>query len=185
MSTQPDRQVYGVMARFASPEELVTAADKVSAAGYRHTEAYSSFPVHGVHEALGARKSRLAAAVFVGGLLGLLGGFFLQYWISATAYPHIVSGKPLFSWPSFIPVVFECTILGASLTAFVGMLARNGLPRPHHPVFDGTQFHHATTDGFFLCIEATDPLFDQDKALAFFKDLAPEHVETVFTDASA
>jgi hypothetical protein len=182
MSAHDDKVIYGAIAQFDAPDALLAAAKKVSEAGYRHTEAYSSFPVHGVHEALRARKSRLAAAVLLGGIAGLIGGFMLQVWVSMTAYPHITSGKPYFSWPSFVPVIFECTILGAALTAFLGMIIRNGLPRPHHPVFDASTFDDATTDGFFICIEATDPRFDAERSLSFLQELNPVHSEVVRTD---
>ena len=181
MSTQEQKQVYGVLAQFDTPELLIAAAEKVRDEGYRTTDAFSSFPLHGIHDALGARPSRLSAAVLLGGILGAAAGLLLQKWVSVDAYPHIIAGKPLFSWPSYVPIIFECTILGASLTAFVGMLARNGLPRPHHPVFDGTWFDEASTDGFFLCIEASDRLFKEDETAAFVASLNPNRYETVYT----
>ena len=184
MSTQEQKRVYAILAQFDSPERLVAAAEKVRDAGYRKTDAFSSFPLHDIHDALGAKPSRLSALVLAGGILGAIGGMFLQKWVSVDAYPHIISGKPLFSWPSFIPIVFECTILGAALTAFVGMLGLNGLPRPHHPVFEGTWFDEASTDGFFLCIEASDSLFNETDTAALVAGLNPDRYETVYAEQS-
>ena len=171
MTPAPD--LYGLLAEFDTPEALATAAASARDAGYRQMEAYSPFPVHGLTEALGFRPSRLAALVLAGGVAGALGGFALQYWVSVIAYPHNVGGRPLNSWPAFIPVTFEMTILIASLTAVLGMLALNGLPRPHHPLFGMDRFAHASRDRFFLCIEAADPRFDLIQTRAFLQGLHP------------
>lgn len=179
MHTQETAKAYGILARFEDPDAMIAAAEKIRDSGYTHTDAFTSFPVHGIYEALGARKSRLALAVLIGGIAGACGGMLLQEWVSVTAYPHIVSGKPFFSWPSFVPIIFECTVLGASLTAFVGMLARNGLPRPHHPIFESTRFEQASTDGFFICIEGTDPKYDEAGTLEFVQGLGAADVEVV------
>jgi len=177
-----EKKLYGVLARFESTDRLISAAERVRQAGYRNTDAFTSFPVHGVHEALGARKSRLALAVLIAGAAGAGGGLLLQAWVSMSVYPHIASGKPFFSWPSFVPIIFECTVLAAALTAFLAMLIRNGLPRPHHPVFDGTYFEDATTDAFFICVEASDPNFNQEQVTRLLREAGAQHVETVYSD---
>jgi hypothetical protein len=175
----PAPGLYGLLAEFETPEGLAAAAAAARDAGYRQMEAYSPFPVHGLTDALGFRSSRLAALVLAGGVAGALGGFALQYWVSVMAYPHNVGGRPLNSWPSFIPVTFEMTILIASLTAVLGMLALNGLPRPHHPLFAMERFAHASRDRFFLCIEAADPRFDRQGTRRFLESLRPHGVEEV------
>ena len=144
------------MAEFASPEELLEAARRAFAAGFRKMDAYSPFPVDGLAEAIGFHDSRVPLIVLIGGILGCLGGFFLQYWVSVIDYPINVGGRPLNSWPSFIPVTFEMTILVAALSAVFGVLALNGLPMPYHPVFNVERFELASRNRFFLCIEAAD-----------------------------
>jgi hypothetical protein len=172
-------ELYGLLAEFETPDQLSAAAAAARDAGYRRMEAYTPFPVHGMTEALGFRPSRLASLVLAGGVVGALAGFALQYWVSVVAYPHNVGGRPLNSWPSFIPVTFEMTILLASLTAVLGMLALNGLPRPHHPLFGTKSFQHASRDRFFLCIEAADPRFDRDGTRRFLESLGPHGIEEV------
>ena len=151
---------YGMIAEFADGDALLKAAEKVHAAGYTATDGFSPIPVHGLTEALGIRRSRLAGIVLIGGMVGAFTGLGLQYWVSVEVYPHIVSGRPLFSWPSFVPVIFEFTVLFAAFAAVFGMFGLNGLPKPYHPVFDAPGFDRATTDGFFLAIEATDTNYD-------------------------
>jgi ActD protein len=171
--------VYGLMAEFDDPNRLVAAAQRTFHAGYRRMDAYSPFPIEELHEALGMRQTRLPLIVLIGGLLGCLGGYFLQYWVSAIAYPINVGGKPFHSWPAFIPVTFECTILAAALSAVLGMLALNGLPMPYHPVFNVPRFALATRNRFFLCIEASDPMFDLELTRAFLETLGPREVSIV------
>ena len=177
MNTASQPSTYALVASYDSPEALVRAAEQVRDAGYTHTDALTPFPVHGIVEALGIRKSRMAALVFAGAAVGCLAGFGLQYWASVITYPHIVSGRPLFSWPNFIPVIFECTVLFAGLTAFVGMLVRNHLPRPHHPLFAARLVEDATTSKFVLVIEATDPRFDLAGTQALLWKSGAEQVE--------
>jgi ActD protein len=172
-------KVHGLMAEFADPTALVQAAEQTHAAGYRRVDAYSPFPIEELHHALGSPPSRLPLIVLIGGLVGCLGGFFLQYWTMAVAYPLNVGGRPLNSWPSFIPVTFECTILVASLSAVLGMLALNGLPMPYHPVFNVDRFALASRDRFFLCIESRDKQFDLDRTRQFLESLGPREVSTV------
>ena len=170
---------HGLMAEFASAGDLVAAARKVREAGYRHFDAYTPFPIEELDEAMGLHHTRLPFLVLIGGILGGLGGFALQYWTSVVAYPINVGGRPLFSWPSFIPVTFECTILAAGLTAVLGMLALNGLPQPYHPVFNVSRFALASRDRFFLCVEARDPRFDAAKTRDFLEGLDARRVSDV------
>ena len=173
------RRLHGLMAEFEDPTALVDAAAKARAAGYRRVDAYSPFPIEELHEAMGAHQSRLPLIVLIGGLVGCISGFFLQYWASVIAYPLNVGGRPFNSWPAFIPVTFECTILGASLAAVLGMLALNGLPMPYHPVFNVSRFALASRNRFFLCIEARDRQFDLDATRRFLETLGPREVSVV------
>jgi len=172
-------RIYGVMAEFDNPTGLVAAARRAYEEGYRKMDAYTPFPVEGLAEAIGFHRNRLPLIVFIGGLIGCLGGYFLQYWISVIAYPLNVGGRPYHSWPAFIPVTFEMTILVAALSAVLGMLALNGLPMPYHPVFNAPGFALATRDRFFLCIEARDPKFDREATRKFMKSLEPREVSIV------
>jgi len=171
--------VYGLMAEFASPDDLLHAARTAYEAGYRRMDAYSPLPIHGLARALGFRHTRIPLIVLLGGLVGCVGGFYLQYWISAVSYPVNVGGRPFNSWPSFVPVTFELTILIAAFAALLGMLALNGLPMPYHPVFNVERFALATRDRFFLCIEAVDPKFDRERTKAFLESLRPSMVSVV------
>src|SRR5690242_10709889 len=175
--------VYGVVAEFESGHDLIHAVEKTREAGYRRIEAYTPFPVEGLSEALGLRRNNVPLITLIGGLAGGLGGFFFQYWVSAIAYPMNIGGRPYNSWPAFIPVTFELTVLGASLSAVFGMLALNRLPQPHHPLFNVQRFaKHATTDRFFLCIEARDPKFSLSDASHFLKSLHPTNISEVEDD---
>src|SRR5438045_8460359 len=167
------------MAEVASPAALVGATERARHEGYRCMDAYSPFPIEELHEALGGRHTRLPLIVLIGGLTGCIGGYALQYWASAITYPLNVGGKPLHSWPAFIPVTFECTILVAALSAVLGMLALNGLPQPYHPVFNVPRFALASRNRFFLCIEAVDPQFDLETTRRFLEALNPREVATV------
>jgi hypothetical protein len=156
----PAHDVYGLMAEFETPEDLIEATRGAYEQGYRMMEAYTPFPVEGVAEALGFHRNRVPRMVLTGGVVGGLTGYFMQWYSAVVDYPLNVGGRPLHSWPAFIPVTFEMTVLGAALTAVVGMLAMNGLPRLHHPVFNVPGFVLASNDRFFLSIQARDPLFD-------------------------
>ncbi len=171
--------IYGLLAGFDTPGELIRAARTARDEGYVNMDAYSPFPSEELAEALGVRTSRLPLLVLLGGLTGCLGGYFMQYYAAVISYPVNVGGKPLNSWPMFIPVTFELTILAAALTAVLGMLALNGLPRPHHPLFNVPAFDRATQDRFFLCIEARDPRFHLDQTRAFLENLNPSTLEEV------
>jgi ActD protein len=173
------RRLHGLMAEFDDPRALVAATSKARDEGYRRMDAYSPFPIEELHEAMGGHHSRLPLIVLVGGLVGCVGGFLLQYWASAIAYPLNVGGRPFNSWPAFIPVTFECTILGAALSAVLGMLALNGLPMPYHSVFNVPRFALASRNRFFLCIEAKDRKFDLEATRRFLETLGPREVSTV------
>lgn len=170
---------YGLLAEFEDPSALVAAAYRAQYEGYRKMDAYSPFPIEELHDALGGHHTRLPLIVLIGGALGCIGGYFLQHWAASIAYPLNVAGKPLSSWPMFIPVTFECTILAAALSAVFGMLALNGLPMPYHPVFNVPRFALASRNRFFLCIEARDPKFDLEETRSFLKNLGAREVSTV------
>lgn len=172
-------QLYGLLAEFDSPAALVRAARRAREAGYRKLEAYTPFPIEELNHALGYHHSRMPRIVLAGGLLGALGGFALCYWTSVIAYPLNIGGRPFNSWVSFIPVTFECTILAASLSAVFGMLALNGLPMPHHPVFNVERFARASRDRYFLCIQVEDPKFDRQATRSFLQSLHPSEVADV------
>jgi len=174
--------LHGVVARFKDPDSLVVAANKARVAGYKHMDAYSPFPIHGLSEAIGFKDVKMPWAIFFAGCAGLVGGLALQYYTSVIDYPMNVGGRPNFSWQSFIPVTFECTILLAGLTAVFGMLGINGLPKPYHPIFNAKDFDRASQDGFFLCIENKDGL-DSDEAMSFLNGLEPMEVSKVYGDA--
>jgi len=172
--------LHGLMAEFPAPTAIVVAAREAHAAGYRKMDAYTPFPIEELAEALGYHsRGRLPKLVLAGGLLGCVGGFLLQYWCAVIAYPVNVGGRPLNSWPSFIPITFELTVLCAALTAVLGMLALNGLPMPYHPAFNVPEFALASRDRFFLCIESLDPRFDPAGTRRFLEGLEPTKVYEV------
>ena len=176
---KPLEGTYGVMAEFGDAQSLLEAANKTRDAGYRNIEAYSPFPVHGMAEAVGFHHSRLSAVVLGGGILGGLGGFFMCWYANVISYPLNIGGKPYNSWPAWIPITFECTILLAAFAAVFGMLGLNGLPMPYHPVFNVERFSQASRDKFFLVIQARDPKFDIDEAWNFLEKLGPREVADV------
>ena len=170
---------YGLMAEFDTPTDLVEAARKTHQAGYQKIDAYSPFPVEELAEAIGFHKNSVPLIVLVGGLLGGLSGYLMQYWISAVNYPINVGGKPFNSWPAFIVVTFEMTILFAGIAAVFGMLALNGLPMPYHPVFNVPRFAFATKDRFFLIIFSSDEKYDPVTTRTFLESLHPRSLSEV------
>ncbi len=173
------KHIYGLMAEFEDPNALVAAAHRAHHEGYRRMDAYSPLPIEELHEALGMPHTKLPLIVLIGGVIGCLSGYLLQFWVSTMAYPLNIGGKPLHSWPAFIPVTFECTILGAALSAVFGMLALNGLPQPYHPVFNVARFALASRNRFFLCIESKDKKFHPEHTREFLESLGPKEVTTV------
>lgn len=166
-----DQKIVGLLVEFDSADKLVEAAGRTEQAGYRHFECYSPYPVHGLAEAMNFRKTRVPLLVLIGGIIGAIGGYGMQYWMSVIDYPLNIGGRPMNSWPSFMPVTFETTVLTAALFAVLGMLALNGLPRPHHPLFAVEGFERATRDGFFLCIYDKDKKFDLEETRDFLQTL--------------
>lgn len=164
-------QVWGLLAEFETPEQLIHAAEATSAAGYRRVDAFTPYPIEEVWEALGHHRSRVPLVVLVGGIAGCLFGFLLQYWVNVIHWPMNIGGRPFNSWPAFIPVTFECTILFAAFAAVLGMLALNGLPMPYHPVFSAERFALASRDRYFLAIESADPQFDPMATRQFLLNL--------------
>lgn len=170
---------YGLMAEFTEHEQLLEAARRAHAAGYRRMDAYAPFPVEGLAEALGRRRTAVPLLVLLGGILGGAGGYFMEWYALTVDYPLNVGGRPFHSWPLFIPITFELTVLIAALTALIGMLALNRLPEPYHPVFNVPAFRRASLDRFFLCLEAADPCFDPERTRRFLESLAPASITEV------
>src|SRR5437879_1019094 len=171
--------LYGVLAEFTTPDELLAATRRAYEAGYRRMDAYTPFPIEGLAAALGFQRTRLPLIVLLGGIVGGLGGYLMQYWIAAIDYPLSRGGLPFNCWPAFIPVTFELTILVAALAAVLGLLVLNGLPMPYHPLFNVPRFELATRNGFFLCIEARDPQFDRDATRRFLASVKAREVYDV------
>lgn len=172
-------RIYGTIAEFDSAQALVDAAHRTHEAGYQKIDAYSPFPIEGLAEAIGFRKNAVPLVVLIGGLIGGLSGYALQYWISVISYPVNVGGKPYHSWPSFIIVTFEMTILFGGISAVFGMLALNGLPMPYHPVFNVPRFALATKDRFFLIVFSTDPKYSPIGTRGFLEGLGPRSISEV------
>lgn len=171
--------LHGIVAEFDHPDDLLAACGAAREAGFKQMEAYSPFPVHGLIEALGKKHTKLQWLVGCAGLFGCLGGLTMVWWMLVIDYPLNVGGKPYFGWPMFIPVIFETTILCAALTSAFGMLAINGFPHPYHPLFRVDAFERASSDRFFLCIEAEDPKFDRGSTRQFLQSLNPLSVNDV------
>ena len=171
--------IYGLLAEFADRDRLLEAAHRTREEGYRSVDAYTPLPVEGLADAIGFHHTRLPWVVFTGAVLGAVGGFGLQLYASAVHYPLNIGGRPLNSWPAFIPITFELTILGASLFAVFGLLALNGLPTPYHPLFNVDRFELASREALFLCVKSKDPKFDRAATRAFLESLGPKEVAEV------
>src|SRR4029077_21019790 len=171
--------IYGLMAEFENPTALAAAARHVREKGYRRVEAYSPFAIEEVNEALGLHHNQLPTIVLGGGIIGGLTGYLMKCYLAVVSYPINFGGRPLHSWPSFIIITFELTILFAAVATVLGLLGLCGLPMPYHPVFNVTRFALASRDRFFLCIEALDPLFDRHDTADFLSSLRPREVSEV------
>ena len=174
-----ETKLYGLLAEFEEHEQLLAAARHAYAQGYRKMDAYSPFPIDGLAEALGHQFTPVPLITLIGGILGGLGGYFMEWISMARLYPLNVGGRPENSWPNFIPVTFELTVLIASISAFTAVLFLCRLPQPHHPVFNAPGFRRASIDRFFLCIEAEDPKFDVTATRKFLEILKPLQVTEV------
>ena len=173
--------LYGLLAEFNNPEDLLGAARRAREEGYTRLDAFTPFPVEDLADAIGFHKTRVPLITLIGGLIGCSGGFFLQYYPNVIGYPLNLGGRPYYSWPAFIPVTFELTILCAALATVFGILALNGLPTPYHPVFNVPDFALATRNRFFLCIKARDPKFDREKTREFLAGLKARGVFDIET----
>jgi uncharacterized membrane protein len=173
------KPIYGLMAEFDNPTALVNAARAVREKGYRKLDAYSPFPIEELSDALHLHKNKLPLIVLIGGILGGLTGYLMQYYVTVIYFPINVAGRPLHSWPAYIIITFELTILFAAISAVLGLLALCGLPMPYHPTFNVPRFALASRNRFFLCIESSDPLFDHDQTSAFLETLEPREVSEV------
>ena len=173
------RALYGLAAEFTTHEQLLAAARSACAQGYKSMDAYAPFPVEGLPSALGRKRSLVPLVVLIGGIIGGSSGYFMQWYANVVSYPLNIGGRPLNSWPSFIPITFELTVLGAALFAFFGSMAMNKLPQPYHPIFHAPNFERASIDRFFLCIEADDEKFDPLATRQFLESLGPRAVSEV------
>lgn len=172
-------RIWGLLAEFERPDELISAATRAREAGYKRMDAYTPFPIHGLSDAMGFRPTKLPLVVLAGGIIGLATALGMM-WFSATVhYPINVGGRPHASWPMFIPITFELTVLFAAGSAVFGMLGMNGLPQPYHPVFNAPRFAFASRDRFFLCIESRDPKFDEAAVRTFLNGLGAREVTAV------
>jgi len=171
--------IYGLLAEFDSPTDLVAAARKTYAAGYKRIDAYSPFPIEELAEAIGFPHNNVPLVVLIGGLIGCVSGYLMQWWIATVSYPVNVGGRPYHSWPAFIVVTFEMTILCSVLAAVFGMLALNGLPMPYHPVFNVPRFAFASKDRFFLMVFSTDPKYNSLSTRDFLQSLGPRSISEV------
>ncbi len=175
-----EKAIYGLLAGFESQEAVLGAANRAFAAGYRKMDAYSPFAVEGLAKALGHKKSKKVPLIFIiGGITGAFVAYFIQGYSMAMAWPLDIGGKPLNSWPMYIPITFELTVLSSATFGLIGMLALNHLPEVYHPVFNVPEFRRATRDRFFLCIEATDPQFELTRTWRFLENLKPYHLSKV------
>ena len=172
-------RTWGMLAEFETPEDLLQAARRAREVGYRRMDAYTPFPIHGLSDAMGFRPTKLPLLVLAGGLVGGAAALGMMWYSATIHYPINVAGKPFASWPMFVPITFELTVLCAALSAVFGMLGMNGLPMPYHPIFNAPRFAFASRDRFFLCIEARDPRYQEDDVRAFLGGLNAKEVAAV------
>jgi hypothetical protein len=175
----PDPHLYGLLAEFTTPESLVEASKRAYAEGYRRLDAYTPFPVEDLAESIGFTRNRMPLIVLVGGLLGAATAYVMMYYSAVINYPLNVGGRPLHSWPAFVPITFELTVLFAAFSAVLGMLGLNGLPMPYHPLFHVPGFALASRNRFFLCVQADDPKFDRQATRLFLEGLGPKTIAEV------
>lgn len=179
MKDQQHTSTFGLLAEFKNPGHLMKAAKLTSKAGYTKFDCHSSFPIHGMDDAMGLKPSKLGFIVLGHALLGFFGGLALQAWTASIAYPVNISGKPFTNWPAFVPVTFELTILLSAFGAVFGMFFLNNMPKHHNPLFNSDTFKKTTDDGFFVVIESTDPLYNEEKTRKFLQDAGAIHIETI------
>ena len=172
-------ELFGLLAEFENPESLMHACAKVRDAGFAIWDAHTPFPIHGLEKAMGLKRSMVSALVLVMGLSGASLGMLMQWWTASVDYVMVVSGKPFFSWPAFIPITFECGVLGGAIGAVLGMLILARLPQHHHPLFNSENFARVTDDAFFISIEASDPKFDAGATQKLLQEIGATHVELV------
>lgn len=177
-------KIVGIIAKFDSTADLLHGAEKTRDAGYKKFDCHSPFPIHGMDQAMGLKRSILGWIVGLAAIIGTSGGLILQWWTSAVDYPLVISGKPLFSYQAFVPVTFGVGVLLSAFAALIGMLALNGLPRYHHPVFYSDIFRQATDDGFFISIESDDPKFDINQTRSFLESIGAKNIEMLEEDDS-
>jgi hypothetical protein len=178
-SDKESEEAYGLLAEFNGPEDLLKASHRIRGAGYRKWDAHSPFPVHGLERAMGQTKSKVPWFVLIMALLGAGAGMLMQWWISAVDYPLVISGKPYFSWPAFVPIAFECGVLGGGLGALIGFLLLSKLPEHHHPLFHSTHFEAVSDDKFFISIESADDRFQKEATKKFLLDVGATRVELI------
>lgn len=171
--------MFGLIAEYDTPEQVLAAAEAARKAGYTRMDAYSPHPVEGMDDALGLAPTNLGYVVLAMGLFGAAAGYFLQWYSATVFYPLNIGGRPLHDWPTYVVITFEVTVLLAAFTAGLYMLARNGLPRPYHPVFNTPGFERASRDGYYLCIEAVDPRFDERGVRGFLEGTLPVSIQEV------
>lgn len=177
---ETENNIHGVLAEFKNPKELVDAAGAVRKSGYKHFDTYAPFPIHGMEKAMGLKNSPLGWIVLAGGLFGMIGALTLMIWVMGYEYPINISGKPFINIPIYVPITFELTVLLSAFAATFGMIFLNNLPRFHNPLFNVERFDKASDDGFFVCIEASDDLFSEEKVTKLFRDNGATHIETVY-----
>jgi hypothetical protein len=181
-SQSTEKKLFGILAEFRNPKELIDIAKTVNESGYRDYDTYSPFPIHGMDKAMNLNKSKLGWIVLSHGLIGFLGALAMIYYMSVIDYPLNISGKTLMNIPAWIPVTFELTILLSAFGATFGMFFLNGLPKFNHPLFNSERFEKATDDGFFVCIESTDPQFEAEKVQNLLENAGALHIEEVYDE---